>query len=344
MSVAMNGAIETREIVTVAIDGIRLRGTCHKPQGYGSELSPQQVQPGPVGILFLTWLWPRAGAGDSAVYWAESIAKCGYLAFRFDLPGLVDSDGDFSVPGLEPCAGAYAPALSSIADQLVQRFHLSALVVLGICDAAVTAIHAAARNENIKGLILLDPYFDVPQEPKRLGVLVNGGKLHVAIVKMLAWDRIKQSRLRTVAVSLLACMRGVYQRLGHLPLAARKKLPSNANMPLIRCWNQVTARRAGILVMRSPTSIPKAGEFDYIAYLRRSDAPGRVILKQIERAGAVACTRAFMERAGKEAVRVDAEQWLSAYFPSTRHAVPAGAGDDALELEKSGLRMDANVR
>jgi len=43
---------------------------------------------------------PRAATGDSAVYW-RAFARRGYPTFRFDLPGLGDSDGQTSTDLLE---------------------------------------------------------------------------------------------------------------------------------------------------------------------------------------------------------------------------------------------------
>jgi pimeloyl-ACP methyl ester carboxylesterase len=289
-----------------------VRGTCHKPQSLPSGDKCR------IGVLFVSWMWPRAGNGDSVVYWADALAKCGYFTFRFNFPGMGDADGDFSIPGLDITGGAYRSALSSIADQLVERFRLRALVVVGHCDMAVNAIYAAAGGQNIDGLILLDPYFHLPQ-PIKKGVLL---RLHVQVVKALAWDRIAQPQLRAAGLELLAAIRRMYRRFSpNRLLISRKTLPANANLPLLRCWKQLAARRIPILVLRSPISTPKPGEFDYLASLRRDSTAGdRVTIMNVERAGAVACTHAFMERAGKEIVRINAERWLRTYFASTGYA------------------------
>src|ERR1700758_2148609 len=91
---AMDQAIEGRELVTLDGLGVLLRGTFHKPhpsKDAGAKLNRLK----PLGILFLNSLsLPRAATGDSAVYWAESLAGRGYPSFRFDLPGLGDTAGD----------------------------------------------------------------------------------------------------------------------------------------------------------------------------------------------------------------------------------------------------------
>ena len=309
----MTEAIESRQVITVAAGGVRLRGTYHKPRGEASDSSADPGERKRIGVIFLTWILPRAGNGDSAVYWAESLAKCGYLAFRFDLPGLGDSDGDLATPGIDVETGAYGSALSEIANQLVERFHLGAVIVAGNCAGAVTALYAAAANEWIKGLILLDPYFHTQQDSPAQKVLLHW---HVRVIK-LAGDRFAQSKPGDIAVKLLSRFRGIYHRLSQKPLLVRRKtLPSIANLPLIRCWKQLAARRVRMLVLRSPSSTPRIGEFDYLGFLQpSSNSDDRIIIKLIERA-----THAFAESHGKEAVRTNAAQWLSAYFPLTRCA------------------------
>jgi pimeloyl-ACP methyl ester carboxylesterase len=301
-----------------------VRGTCHKPQ------SPPSGDKCRIGVLFVSWMWPRAGNGDSVVYWAEALAKCGYFTFRFNFPGMGDADGDFSIPGLDITGGAYRSALSSITDQLVERFRLRALVVVGHCDMAVNAIYAAAAGQNIDGLILLDPYFHLPQ-PSKKGLLL---RLNKEIVKALAWDRIAQPKLRAVALALLAVTRRMYRRFSPKRLViSRKTLPANANLALLRCWKQLAANRIPMLILRSPNSTPKPGEFDYLAFLRRdSTASERVTVIHVERAGAVACTHAFMERAGKEIVRTNTERWLRTYFASNGYG-------DTLMLDTAPIKL-----
>ena len=95
--------------------------------------------------------------------------------------------------------------------------------------------------------------------------------------------------------------------------ARRKRLPSAANLPLIRCWNQLASKGFRMLVLRSPSSAPKSEEFDYIRDLQLlSHGDSRITAKFVEGA-----THRFAERQGKEAVRKYTEQWLSACFPLT---------------------------
>src|ERR1700690_2549332 len=130
----VNRAIETRELITVDVGGICVRGTYHKSHEDGSGLGTANR----IGVVFLNHgFLPRAAPGDSAVYWADSFASCGYPSFRFDLPGLGDSDGDIPAQMLDFInTGGYAPILSATVKELVERFNLSGVVTMGHCAGA----------------------------------------------------------------------------------------------------------------------------------------------------------------------------------------------------------------
>jgi pimeloyl-ACP methyl ester carboxylesterase len=340
---AVRAASETREVITVCAGELRLRGTYHKPLDEKRDSSPDPEAEKRVGVLFMSaGVSPRAAPGDSAIYWADSLAKCGYPSFRFDLPGLGDSDTDPSTERIDFDSlvndGAYGRVVSGIANHLVDRFNLKGVVAIGHCAGAVTALYAAAANEHIKGLVLLDPYFHVQQESSVQSALL---RWQLGIVKKLVGDRPEQSELRDMGVKLLSCIRNIYGRLKPIhQLVRRKTLPSNANLPLIRCWNQLASTEVRMLVLRSHSSTPKSGEFDYIYDLRPpSERDCRFSVKLIEGA-----THSFAERCGKDAVLKYAEQWLSTCFPVTRCAENRNTEHHSPELMDATLGVDIHVR
>jgi pimeloyl-ACP methyl ester carboxylesterase len=335
----VKAAIETREIITVGVGGVRVRGTYHKPRDERLD-SPKDAENRPIGLLFLSaGVSPRSAPGDSAVYWADSFAKCGYGCFRFDLPGLGDSDCDLSDGAIDfdslVADGQYSPAVCDLTIELVERFNLGGVIIIGHCAGAVTALYSAAVYERIKGLVLLDPYFHV-QEPTSQNVLARS---HSQIVSKLVGDGPGQSILRSAGVRLLSCVRAIYHRLESIRrLVRRKRLPSTANVPLIRCWKQLASAGLPMLVLRCAWFTPKPGEFDYVRDLQPlSDRHCRISVELIE-----GTMHSFEERRAKEAVLKHTDQWLSACFPLTKRTETRNLEHHSPELAHVS-EIDANV-
>ena len=289
----MKAAIETREIVELSVGGIGLRGTHHKPKRQTRDSTADS------GLLFLAGLAdPRAGCGDCAVHWADGLAQFGYRCFRVDLPGLGDSEGE--VARTEAAfmssinAGFFSNSVCSVADQLIERFRLRKMLVVGHCSGSVTAIYAAAANKRIAGLILLDPYFHLQEGEVQKDSLLNW---HWRLMAKLVGNASTQA----LAVWLHSTVRSFYRR--------QMKSLESPNLPLIRGLNELAARKLPILILRSPTSLPKAGEFDFIAdFQRRSDHGSYVSTKLVEGA-----THDFATRDAREVVLGYAKEWLSTF-------------------------------
>jgi pimeloyl-ACP methyl ester carboxylesterase len=294
----MNQAIERRELVTLDGQGVLLRGTFHKPQGNVS--ASGSGTHGRIGMVFLNSLsLPRASTGDSAVYWADSFASAGYPSFRFDLPGLGDTAGEIPNELLNFInAGKYGAITSAKMKELAGRFGLAGVVLIGHCAGAVSAIHAASACPGIcKGLVLLDPYFYLPQAVRpKLRRGLSEWALHNKFGKILSniYDRLRKARL----------------------LLMRNAPPQNANFALLSCWKQVASKGLPILIFKVPGrkttgTKPRVGEFDYLKHvLEIAGSRSEVAVELIE-----GTDHSFANRAGRIAIRDKTETWLRSHLP-----------------------------
>jgi pimeloyl-ACP methyl ester carboxylesterase len=297
----MDQVIERRELITLDGDGTLLRGTFHKPYGINADSDPNVNRHKGIGMVFLNSLsLPRTATGDSAVYWAESLAECGYPSFRLDLPGLGDSPGDIPTELLNFInAGGYASIASAKIKELVERFGLSGVVIVGHCAGVVSAICAAAGcMEECRGLVLMDPYFHLPQavRPK---------------VRRGLSDWALQSRLGGV-------FSNIYDRLRDILLVLRgNRPPRNANFALLSRWREVATTGLPILLLKAPArkttgTKPRVGEFDYLKHVLRLAGRNRNVVVELIQG----TDHSFANRLGREAVRRHIERWLTSYLPS----------------------------
>jgi pimeloyl-ACP methyl ester carboxylesterase len=293
-------AIEGRELITLDGSGVRLRGTFHRPRGSSSGSVPGAGAEKRIGVVFLNSLsLPRASTGDSAVYWAESFADCGYPSFRVDLPGLGDTAGDIPLELLNFInAGGYASIAAAKIDELVERFDLSGVVLVGHCAGTVSAIYAAAAGPGkCKGLVLLDPYFHVAQAVR-------------SKVRQGLSDWALESKIGRVASNIYDRLRDIRQFL------RRNALPGNANFGLLSRWKAVASTGLPILLLKAPArkaqgTKPRVGEFDYLKYvLGLAGRNSKVVVELIE-----GTDHSFANRQGRAGVRDHTERWLTSYFP-----------------------------
>ncbi len=292
--------ISSRELFTLDGRGVVVRGTFHKPQYETADSRPAQIDRNRIGVLFLNSLFlPRTATGDSSVYWAESFARAGYPSFRLDLPGLGDSDAPLNTELLDFInAGGYESIASAKVKELVERFNLPGVVIVGHCAGSVSALFTAGASKECRGLVLLDPYFFLPPQLKK-------SKLWKRLVRWAASSKVGGALSR------------VYDRLKNARLAMRKNaLPGNANLPLLRRWKDATTRGLPVLLFKapgrkSPGTKPRVGEFDYLKYIMDvADKKSEVVLELIE-----GTDHSFANRTGRAAVRQRVELWLKTHFP-----------------------------
>ena len=308
----MKRNIGARELIALTYNSQYVVGTYHRPLGS----TPPTMAKNRMGVLFLNpGTLPRAATGDSAVYWADSLAKRGYLCFRFDLPGLGDSPGEPPNEAIDWVDlvndGCYGPLLSVLTATLVQRFRLSGIVLVGHCSGAVSALYAAAGSNRalIKGLVLLDPYFHLQRKITKRNLLSRWYG-HIVRQREKTWES-DELAAKNAGFVIFSHITRFYDHLKHIRLLLRgKKLPANANMRLIDCWDRLVSANVPMLVLKAPRLIPKLGEFDYLEHLMSDHPSRRIVISAIQ-----GTTHSFADGSGKEAVRRHIEDWLDVSFP-----------------------------
>jgi len=311
---AMKTSIPTRELIGVKVGGYSVRGTYHKP-AVRDPSTPNIGETSRIGVVFLNpGILPRAATGDSGVYWADSVAACGYPTFRFDLPGLGDSEGNLPTKVIDfqssVNSGDYEGVLRGLTKNLVELCDLRGVVVLGFCSGAVTSLYAAANDDHVRGLILMDPYFYVQREITSRSVLSHW---QMRVMRSVEDDwQDSSSTEHNLWLSLVLKLRVIQHAIKHAVLRARGQgLPGTANLPLIHRWKQVVSSQRPMLVLSSSWSKPHGGAFDYFDYLlSASDGRSRVEFEVIE-----GTNHNFADGAGKAAVQRSIQEWLRQNFP-----------------------------
>jgi pimeloyl-ACP methyl ester carboxylesterase len=290
--------IETRELFTLDCLGGTLCGTYHVP-------ARGLVGSNRTGILlFSGFPMPRAAHGDSAVCWATSFAQFGYPCFRVDLPGVGDSRGDVPAELLAyTSAGGYEHVAAELVGQIVARYELAGVVILGQCAGAVSAIFAASISEKCRGLILLDPSFNLPPAVR-------------PTVKRALFHWAAKSRIGGL-------LRDVYGQFKKLRLQLHKNAPpENANFPLLKRWKHIASTGLPILLLNVPQASdnkPRAGKFDYIQHiLDLAGSRSRVEVRVVPGAN-----HTFSNPIGKSAIREHVAEWMPKFFPFERSAKAA---------------------
>jgi pimeloyl-ACP methyl ester carboxylesterase len=291
----LNQAIETRELFTLNIAGVVIQGTYHLPVTSEADLS-NRVR---TGILFLAGFpMPRSAHGDAAVYWANSFADFGFPSFRVDLPGSGDSVGVVPADLLGfIIAGGYEAVVAAIMKELLERYNLTGIMVLGHCAGATSALFAAAASDECKGLMLLDPTFHLPPAAR---TKARRAMAHLATLNRI-FGLLSNLHDRLKTIRLLLC---------------RNAPPENANLPLLSRWKQLASAGLPILVLKAPGpkasgSRPRVGEFDYLNYVvKLAGSRSQVDVRIIEDAH-----HTFSSDLGRARVRQHVESWLADYFP-----------------------------
>ncbi|MEW6442075.1 MAG: alpha/beta fold hydrolase [bacterium] len=131
-------------------EGHLLRGILHPP-------SPDRKR-GVSVLLLNTGLNDMTGWHRVQVKLARHLARLGYAVLRFDDAGIGDSEGDIPDESIVKIfarieSGLFVPDALAAVDFMVGRFSEDRLVCIGFCGGGVTAVHAAAGDTRICGMV-----------------------------------------------------------------------------------------------------------------------------------------------------------------------------------------------
>jgi pimeloyl-ACP methyl ester carboxylesterase len=288
------------------MEGQWLRGTCHEP-----------AQAGRVGLLLGNSGWlPRSGRGDLYAHLADALALDGYWVFRFDMPGLGDSDGD--VPS-EPAElfnmlqmGGHGPFTIELARELKKRYGLEKVILGGHCGSATSSIYAVLLDNDrlVSGLMLMEiGFYAVPRE-----ALVNAAEGQPVSPLREHFDRARQvARRLAMNAPGRKVWRAIYRRgLRAMQWLLKLDLPVHSNTKLMAAWPRVMDKGLPTLLIMARPSATKP-RFDFMSYLKVQQQPC-ITCVTIE-----GTTHSLLEGHGAEALLTSCGTWLRQHFPSVPH-------------------------
>ena len=289
-----------REALIIEVDGLRLHGTRHIGPVAGER-----------GILFFnSGAQPRSGRGDLNVHLADELANQGWPCFRFDLPGLGDSEGELPGQYLELYRyiqqGGHASVAKALAKALCESNGLSELALFGVCGGAITAVFAAAWSQNLatSGLILLDLPFCLSRGMAAAGTQGPSKSFRRRAVELAreskarAHDWVIESRWEPY---VSAFYRRLMQWRGR---GISRGLPADANLKLLEALDSVLARGTPVLLITAQPAKGSAPGFDYASYVQQPRAGD---LEEVQIQGT---THSFVENEGPSAVLRAITKWL----------------------------------
>ncbi len=126
--------------VFIKVDGLRLKGEIHLPQGRG-----------PFPVLCLCHGIPARPPDSSDPGYrtlAERFSQEGFLSFAFNFRGAGESEGNFDLLG-------WARDLKAVLDWLcsIEEADKTRVSVMGFSGGAAVAVYVAAHNERIRALV-----------------------------------------------------------------------------------------------------------------------------------------------------------------------------------------------
>lgn len=121
--------------------------------GMGFVTTPDDLDGAPVVVLFNAGLLHRAEPYRMNVLLCRQLAQIGYIAVRIDLSGKGDTPARPQMSNRESVALDW----QFIKNSIEQAYGKRKYILFGLCSGADNGIKIAAQDNDVQGLILLDP-------------------------------------------------------------------------------------------------------------------------------------------------------------------------------------------
>jgi pimeloyl-ACP methyl ester carboxylesterase len=211
-------------------------------------------------ILLNTGLNDMAGWHRIQVKMARHLAQHGYNVLRFDDTGIGDSDGEITEESIVSIfasieTGLFVPNADAAVDYMSKRFQKERLVYVGPCGGALTAIHSAATNRNVAGVIYIGGPATLSSQEylKKVDpweVRQNVDKYRSKMLDLNAWLRFVTGRgeyatvFRSIVYFLAHKIRGEYKQTSTLEEYAGA---TNINEKLFHSYEMYSKSKRPIL-------------------------------------------------------------------------------------------------
>lgn len=294
----------------------------HERAMVGVVTSPSAPPPSdrPVVVVLNAGVIHRVGANRLNVRLARTLARAGFVVFRFDLSGIGDSEPRRDALELD---AAVRLDLEEALDYLAKHRNAHSFILVGLCSGADNAFKYAVRDSRVERVVLIDPVaFRTP------GYYAHYyGK---RLLRPTVWLNVLRGRNPTVRW-LVSTMIGRAGPENNVPENAFPPGPTRQEMQ--RGLRRLTGRQTDMLVIFT------AGLEERYAYARqfqhtfpREVASGRIRVEYFADAD-----HTFSDECHKDRLMELTRTWLLASVPMGR------PGEDVNEQGGTGFRCPAEA-
>ncbi len=177
---------------------------------------------------------------------ARRWAACGIASLRIDLQGIGESDGQDNLDVTGLYQDRFLEQIETAMDSLRSRIGAQRFVAIGLCSGAFWAFHAAIRNPDVRGAILLNPslfFWDPEVDHRRALRRAVKGLTDSDSWRRLARGEIQSERIKQAARGVLGKLRSVQTDGGR-----QRQIPAEA---MADAWAAMERNRSRLTLIFS---------------------------------------------------------------------------------------------